>query len=80
MQNNENPQTSKCEGHNFSLKQTHKERRPPLSATVVMCRGKQLKNKKTRVRCPNFEGPVLNKDRCHATPAFILPSEKVNKM
>ena len=63
--------------HSFSLRAVQKERRPNLTASVLMCRGKQTKNKKIKVRCPNFEGPVLNKDRCHATPAFILPSEKV---
>jgi hypothetical protein len=51
-----------------------KERKPNLTASTVMCRGKQLKNKKVRAHCPNFEGPLLNKDRLYATPAFILPS------
>jgi len=27
--------------------------------------------------CKNYEGAMFNKDYCHATPAFILPSEKV---
>lgn len=43
-----------------------------------MCRAKQIKNKKNKAKCPNFEGPILNRDKCYATPAFILPSEKVS--
>lgn len=42
-----------------------------------MCRSKQTKNKKNKDKCANFEGASFNKDRCYATPAFILPSEKV---
>jgi hypothetical protein len=42
-----------------------------------MCRGKNGKNKKNKDQCKSYEGAILNKDRCYATPAFILPSEKV---
>jgi hypothetical protein len=39
-----------------------------------MCRSKQTKNKKIKDKCANFEGASFNKDKSHATPAFILPS------
>ena len=42
-----------------------------------MCKSKQLKKKGKKTQCTNYEGPSFNRDRCHATPAFILPSEKV---
>jgi hypothetical protein len=42
-----------------------------------MCRSKQAKKKKNKDNCLNYDGAIFNKDRCHATPAFILPSEKV---
>jgi hypothetical protein len=66
--------------HHFSLKSVNKERRHNLTASVTLCRGKHIKNRKARPTCPNFEGPILNKDRLYATPAFILPSEKVPKL
>ena len=51
-----------------------------MSAALTMCRGKQNKTKKIRSKCQNYEGPILNKDRVHASPTFILSSEKVDRL
>ncbi len=49
-----------------------------MNANVTICKNKQIKHKKNKDSCKHYEGPIFNKDKCHATPAFILPSDKVS--
>ena len=48
-----------------------------MNTNVTICKSKQIKRKKNKDSCKHYDGPVFNRDRCHATPTFILPSEKV---
>ena len=77
MRNSEQNCGPRCDIHIFSLKAIHKDKRPNLNANSTMCRGKFFKNKKNKLKCACYEGPALNKDRCYATPTFILSSERV---
>jgi hypothetical protein len=61
----------------FSLKNIAKDKKVHLNTQLTMCKKKN--NHKT-AHCQEYEGPILHQDHCHATPAFILSSEKVNQL
>lgn len=70
----------RCDRHEFSLKPRGEYLLQGQNYSVSFCNDTLYKvNKKTKSTstgaCQNF--PAFNTDGNHATPSFILPSEKV---
>lgn len=69
-----------CPEHNFSLQPLRNGLHFKETVSVSFCKGKiesKAKSKKSQLPQSCLCCPVFNKDRSHATSAFILPEEQV---